>query len=210
MKKFIALALMALALPLTAVAAQFEEGTHYEVVSERASHKPEVKEFFSFYCPACNAYEGLLRDVKPKLNEGVSFKRSHVNFMGGRTAENQDMLSQALATASVLPEKELLVAAIFNHIHNKRSQFNEMADVRDVFVANGVDAQKFDKLFEGFAVRTKASKMQRDQEYFKEKGALKGVPTFIVNGKYRLILGRDSGVTEPDDIAALINYLAKK
>ena len=210
MKKFIAAAMMALALPFTAFAAQYEEGTHYEVVSDRASRKPEVKEFFSFYCPACNAYEGLLVNVKPKIDSEVSFKRSHVNFMGGRSAENQDMLSQALATASVLPEKEQLVAAIFSHIHTKRGKFNEAADVKDIFVANGVDAEKFDKLFSGFAVRTKASKMQRDQDYYKEKGALKGVPTFIVNGKYRLILGRDSGVTEPDDIAALINYLAKK
>ena len=69
MKKFIALAMMALALPISAIAAQFEEGTHYEVVSDRASRKPEVKEFFSFYCPACNAYEGLLMDVKPKLSK---------------------------------------------------------------------------------------------------------------------------------------------
>ncbi|GAP74371.1 Thiol:disulfide interchange protein DsbA precursor [Pseudoalteromonas sp. THAF3] len=210
MKKFIALAMMALALPISAIAAQFEEGTHYEVVSDRASRKPEVKEFFSFYCPACNAYEGLLMDVKPKLSKDVDFKKSHVNFMGGRSTENQDMLSQALATAEVLPQKDKLIAAMFSHIHTKRAKFNEVADVKDIFVANGVDGDKFDKLFKGFAIRTKASKMQRDQEYFKEKGALRGVPTFIVNGKYRLLLGRESGVTDPEDIAALINFLAKK
>ncbi len=198
---------------LTAMAVDakpFKEGVHYEVVSERATRKPEVKEFFSFYCPACNAYEGLMASVKPKLANDVKFVRSHVDFMGGRSAENQQMLSQALAVASVLPNKEELVAAIFSHIHAKRNKFNELADVKDVFVANGVDEAKFDKLYKGFAVRTKAKKMQRDQETFKEKGALRAVPTFIVNGKYRPILGRESGVTDPADIAELFNYLAKK
>ena len=42
------------------------------------------------------------------------------------------------------------------------------------------------------------------------KGALKGVPTFIVNGKYRVILGADSGISDAKSMADLINYLADK
>lgn len=210
MKHLLTAALLAVMLPLTALAAQFEEGTHYEVISDRATSKPEIKEFFSFYCPACNAYEGLLVDVKPLLDEKVAFKKSHVDFMGGYSAQNQAMLSQALATASVLPQKDKLVAALFNHIHGKRAKINTVEDIKMIFVDNGVKGEKFDKLFKGFAVRTKASKMKRDQAYFKGKSALSAVPTFIVNGKYKLKLGRDSGVTTPEDIAKLVNYLAAK
>ena len=39
---------------------------------------------------------------------------------------------------------------------------------------------------------------------------LKGVPTFIVNGKYRVILGADSGISDAKSMADLINYLADK
>ncbi|MGO2011548.1 MAG: thiol:disulfide interchange protein DsbA/DsbL [Pseudoalteromonas sp.] len=212
MIKLIKAGLLALILPLAGnvAAATYEEGVHYDVISERASKTPEIKEFFSFYCPACNNYEALLADVKPKLDKNIDFKKSHVDFVGVRNEENQQMISQALATAKVLPEKDAIIAAMFNHVHGKRAKFNELADVKDVFVAQGVDGDKFDKLYKSFSVRTMSSKMKRDQEYYQDKGALRGVPTFIVNGKYKLNLGRESGVTEPEDISKLINYLAAK
>jgi thiol:disulfide interchange protein DsbA len=55
-----------------------------------------------------------------------------------------------------------------------------------------------------------SSKMKREQTYYQDKGALRGVPTFIVNGKYKLNLGRETGITSPEDIGKLINYLASK
>ncbi|MDN3380822.1 MULTISPECIES: thiol:disulfide interchange protein DsbA/DsbL [unclassified Pseudoalteromonas] len=212
MIKLVKAGLLALLLPLAVTAAptEYEEGVHYDVVSDRASKKPEIKEFFSFYCPACNNYEALLADVKPKLDKTVTFKKSHVDFVGVRDTENQQMISQALATAEVLPQKDALIAAMFNHIHTKRAKFNELADIKDVFVAQGVDGDKFDKIYKSFSVRTMASKMKREQDYYKEKGALRGVPTFIVNGKYKLNLGRETGITAPEDISKLINYLAAK
>ncbi|MBQ4834153.1 thiol:disulfide interchange protein DsbA/DsbL [Pseudoalteromonas sp. MMG010] len=212
MIKLVKAGLLSLLLPLaaTSYAATYEEGVHYNVVSERATKKPEVKEFFSFYCPACNNMETLITEFKPKLDSNIKFKKSHVDFVGVRNEENQQMISQALATAEVLPQKDKIIAAMFNHIHVKRAKFNELADVKDVFVAQGVDGEKFDKLYKSFSVRTLSSKMKRDQAFYKEKGALRGVPTFIVNGKYKLNLGRDTGLTEPDEISKLINYLANK
>lgn len=212
MIKLVKAGLLALLLPLAVTAAptEYEEGVHYDVVSDRASKKPEIKEFFSFYCPACNNYESLLDEVKPKLDKSVKFKKSHVDFVGVRNAENQQMISQALATAEVLPQKDALIAAMFNHIHAKRAKFNELADIKDVFVAQGVDGDKFDKVYKSFSVRTMSSKMKREQTYYQEKGALRSVPTFIVNGKYKLNLGRETGITAPEDISKLINYLAAK
>ena len=212
MIKLVKAGLLAVLLPLaaTSVAATYEEGVHYDVVSDRATRKPEVKEFFSFYCPACNNMEPLLAEIKPKLDKNVKFKKSHVDFVGVRDPEHQTMISQALATAEVLPQKDKIISAMFDHIHAKRARFNELADVKDVFLAQGVDGDKFDKLFESFSVRTLSSKMKRDQDYFKGKGALRGVPTFIVNGKYKLNLGGESGISSPEDVSALINYLANK
>ncbi|MCF2859583.1 thiol:disulfide interchange protein DsbA/DsbL [Pseudoalteromonas sp. SMS1] len=210
MLKMIKAALLALMLPVAANAMTFEEGTHYEVIAERGTKKPEVTEYFSFYCPACNNFEGLIDQFKPKLDDGVKFKKSHVDFVGVRDPKHQKMIATALATASVLPQKDDIVSAIFTHIHTKRAKFNELADMKDVFVAAGVDGAKFDKMYKSFSVRTKASKMARQQKQLQDKGALSSVPTFIVNGKYKLILSRESGVTKPDDIAKLINYLASK
>ncbi|MCF2902920.1 thiol:disulfide interchange protein DsbA/DsbL [Pseudoalteromonas sp. OFAV1] len=201
---------MTLGLAANATAAQYEEGKHYETIDARASKKPEVKEFFSFYCPHCNNFEPVVKELKTLLKEGVKFKKSHVNFSGPRDPEIQTILAQAYATANVLPQKDALVAAVFNHIHGKRARINELADMKDIFVSQGVTAEDFDKYYNSFSVRTMASKMARDQEYYQQKGALKGVPTFIVNGKYRLILGADSGISDAKSMAGLINYLADK
>lgn len=209
MLKLIKAAALALMLPVVANAAQFEEGVHYEVVAERGTKKPEVTEYFSFFCPACNAFEPLIDQVKPKLNEGVKFKKSHVDFVGSRDPEVQQIMAQSLALAEVLPQKDKLVSAIFTHIHAKRNKINELADMKDIFVAQGVEANKFDKMYNSFAVRTNTSKMARMQEKWQQKRALTGVPTFIVNGKYKLRL-RESKTTTPEQISALINYLAAK
>ncbi len=212
MIKLVKAVLMAasLGLAVNAVAAQFEEGKHYETIDARASKKPEVKEFFSFYCPACNNFEPLIKELKPLLNGGITFKKSSVDFVGPRKEEVQKVLAQAIAAANVLPQKDAVIAAIFSHIHTKRANINELADMKDIFLAQGVTSDDFDKYFNSFSVRTMASKMKRDQEYYKQKGALKGVPTFIVNGKYRLILGKESGISDAKSMAGLINYLAAK
>ncbi|WP_199529358.1 thiol:disulfide interchange protein DsbA/DsbL [Pseudoalteromonas sp. bablab_jr010] len=212
MIKLVKAVLMAatLGLAANASAAQYEEGKHYETIDARASKKPEVKEFFSFYCPACNNFEPVVKELKPLLNKGIAFKKSSVNFVGPRNDEIQTILAQSTAAAAVLPQKEAITAAVFNHIHGKRARINELADMKDIFVSQGVSAEDFDKYYNSFSVRTMASKMKRDQEYYQQKGALKGVPTFIVNGKYRLILGADSGISDAKSMADLINYLADK
>ena len=68
MKAFFKAALLALALPVVAIANLYQEGVHYDVISDRATKKPEVTEFFSFYCPACNNMENVIYDLKPMLN----------------------------------------------------------------------------------------------------------------------------------------------
>lgn len=212
MIKLVKAVLMAatLGLAANASAVQYEEGKHYETIDARASKKPEVKEFFSFYCPHCNNFEPVVKELKILLKDGVKFKKSHVDFSGPRDPEIQTILAQGYATANVLPQKDALVAAVFNHIHGKRARINELADMKDIFVSQGVSAEDFDKYYNSFSVRTMASKMKRDQEYYQQKGALKGVPTFIVNGKYRVILGADSGISDAKSMADLINYLADK
>ena len=60
--------LMALLLaPALAFAqAQWEEGTHYRVVSEKASNDKRVTEVFSYWCPACYNFESIMKELKTK------------------------------------------------------------------------------------------------------------------------------------------------
>ena len=72
---------------------------------------------------------------------------------------------------------------------------------------NGADGEKFDKLMKSFGVASKAKNMKKQQDYFVKKGALTGVPTVIVNGKYRVdTKGLDRSNFEQDYIN-LVNHL---
>ena len=83
MKKLFAL-VATLMFSLSAYAAQFEEGVSYKVLDLPPSSKPSVVEFFSFYCPHCNAFEPIISQLNDHLPEGVKLQKNHVSFMGGR------------------------------------------------------------------------------------------------------------------------------
>jgi thiol:disulfide interchange protein DsbA len=185
MKKFASLLIM-LFIPLMGCAADYEEGKQYSVVGNNVTAKPEVREFFSFYCPHCFRFEPFFAKIKKELPKHIKFVRNHVDFLGGAKQETQAMLTKALVVAQQLPEKEKLISAIFNYIQVQRATFTNEKDVRNLFVLNGVDGDKFDKLMKSFSVNSVAKQMRKKQDYYAKIGALTGVPTVIVNGKYRV------------------------
>ena len=172
---------------LSVSAQTLKEGVHYEVISETATKTAEIKEFFSYYCGHCLNFEPLAKTLAKRADGAdFTFKKSHVDFLRGASPQIQFMLSKALVTANKL-EKPAVNDAIFNHIHKNRSVFTDEADVRQLFVANGVDGETFEKTFKSFAVTAAAKKMQSDQNELAAKRILTGVPTFIVNGKYKIL-----------------------
>ncbi|WP_281560841.1 thiol:disulfide interchange protein DsbA/DsbL [Thalassomonas sp. RHCl1] len=185
MKKVISL-IMLMFIPFMASCAEFEEGKQYTKVSEKASTKPEVREYFSFYCPHCLKFEPFFAKVKKQLPEGVPFERNHVDFLRAASPKIQAMLSKAVVTAQQMGLEEKVVAAIFNYIQVQRAVITSEKDLRNIFVLQGADGEKFDKIFKSFSVNSKAKQMKKNQDYFSQKGALTGVPTIIINGKYRI------------------------
>lgn len=221
MKKFSSL--LAIALTFVAVffaihsnAAKLEEGVHYEVIGQTATAQPEVKEFFSYYCPHCMAFEPLAKKLKQSsATNGFKFVKSHVDFLRAAGPEIQTMLTKALITAEKLNVPQVS-DAIFDRIHNKRKPFTKEQDVKELFLQNKVSAEAFDKAFNSFGVKAAASKMKKAQDDLSKKRVLTGVPTFIVNGKYKLIAkGFGKGVKSNEEFfnrleAGLIELSAKK
>ena len=194
-------------MPLFASASNYQEGKQYTVVNDGVTMVPEVREYFSFYCPHCFRFEPFFAKLKKDLPKGTNFVKNHVDFLHGISPAIQEMLSKALVVAESLPNKDKLIAAIFNYIHVQRATFGSEKDVRNLFVLNGADGAKFDKLMKSFMVNAKAKKMKKNQDYYAQKGALTGVPTIIVNGKYRVNMkALDKNNTE-QDFKNLLEYL---
>lgn len=188
--------------PMAVFAADYQEGVHYTVINDGpATAKPEITEFFSFYCPHCYNFA---KTVVPKIiadkPDGVAFNQAHVDFIG------KDMgveMSRAFAVAHQLNVDDKIDNALFSAIHDKKQNFTNRDDIRALFIANGVDGKTFDAAAESFMVKAQMAKMKRDTENAK----LTGVPALVVNGKYRVETGSIKSYDELLDIAF---YLAKK
>ena len=207
MKKIISLFLVILLSPMAALSAPYEEGKHYSVISEKATSKPEVREYFSYYCPACRGFEPLIYEIKSDLPDGVKLEKNHVDFLRGASPQVQQSLTKASVVAQQLKMEDKLNQAIFNYIHQQRAVFTSEKDIRNLFVLNGVDGEQFDKLMNSFSVNSKAKQLKKNQDTLSKKRALTGVPTIVVNGKYKIdnsALNRDDYL---NDYKKLVQYL---
>lgn len=199
MKRMIAL-FATLLVSLGAHAAQFEEGKHYRVLELEKSAKPTVVEFFSFYCPHCNSFEPIIKQLKTKIPANAKFQKNHVSFMGGPMGMS---MSKAYATMLALKVEEKMVPVLFNRIHKMNTPPKDDAELRQIFIDEGVDAKKFDAAFNGFAVD---SMVRRFDKQFKNSG-LTGVPAVVVNNQYLVEAG---SIQSLDEYFELVNFLLKK
>jgi thiol:disulfide interchange protein DsbA len=183
---FMVLFMLLATLSTNAFAAKYTEGKQYTKVSETASTKAEVREYFSFYCPHCLRFEPFMERVKSKLPKGVSFERNHVDFLRTASPKIQAMLTKSVVVAEQLGMDKKLIGAIFNYIQVRRAVITSEKDIRNIFVLNGADGEKFDKLMKSFSANSKAKLMKKNQEVMLKKRAITGVPAVIVNGKYRI------------------------
>ncbi|MBU1310057.1 MAG: thiol:disulfide interchange protein DsbA/DsbL [Gammaproteobacteria bacterium] len=211
MKTLLSAAVLALLLPLAACAeAKFEQGKHYEIIAETTSAKPEVKEYFSFYCGGCNAFEPIAQSVAKKLPDDVEFKKVHVDFIRAAAPEIQNALARAYLVAKNLGKGDQVASAIFNQIHRARAPFSNENDIRNLVLIHDIDGETYDKAMKSFSVRGAANQMKKEQDELSERRVLTGVPMLIVNGKYRIIneaLDRRNMETE---LQQLISYLLEK
>mgnify|MGYP002759414673 CR=1 FL=1 len=202
MKKALLMAAALLLAPLAVSAAEYKEGVHYTVINDGpATAKPEITEFFSFYCPHCyNFSKTVVPKILAEKPAGVEFNQAHVDFIGKEMGVE---MSRAFAVAHQLNVDEKIDAALFAAIHDKKQHFTSRDDVRALFVANGVDGKAFDAAADSFMVKAQMAKMKRDTENAK----LSGVPAIVVNGKYRVETGAIKSYDELLDIAYYLSLI---
>lgn len=199
MKKVFALFIGLFLLPLSVNAADFKEGKHYEVISQTATEKPEVMEFFSFYCGHCFKFEPLMIALEKELPKDVTVKKNHVNFLGKNMGPE---LTKAYAAADLLDVKEKVSSIIFDQLHTQRKSINGEKDILEIFAKAGVPENEAKAALASFPVNGLASQMKRNTETFK----VRGVPTVIVNGKFKVNAG---SVKSTEEFIALISFLSK-
>ncbi|SEA71587.1 thiol:disulfide interchange protein DsbA/DsbL [Alkalimonas amylolytica] len=210
MKKLFAFLFTAVLLSTPVFAQTFVEGKHYEVIAEQATSKPEFKEYFSFFCGGCASIEPLVQQISESLPEGAQFKKVHVDFVRGASPEVQNTLARAYLVANALEKGNAFSTAVFNHIHRQRQQIRNDNDVRSIALGVGISAEDYDSRINSFSVRMGATVMRNEQNELSRARVLTGVPTFVVNGKYKINNANLDSRNFAAELEQLVDYLLQK
>ena len=200
MKKILCFLAAMLMMPMVHAAPEFKEGVNYDVVKQTGSAQPEVMEFFSYFCPHCYKFEPIVDDLQKSLPEGVTLKKNPVAFLG---REMGPELQRAYAVANLLKAEDKLTPAIFDAIHVKRQVPQSRNDVEKIFADNGVPAEEFTGAVDSFAVSGMVAQFDCNTETYN----VRGVPAFLVNGKYMVKI---ESITSQEQFNQLVKFLLAK
>lgn len=201
MKRF-AVFVLALFLPFVASAEDFKEGVHYvkldTPVRTLDASRVEVVEMFGYPCPHCNAFEPFIKNWEHKNTDDVNFVRIPVVF--GRSWEPMARAFYASELGKTLDKTH---EATFHAVHVERRRLANKQAFADFYAGLGVDKAKFEKLYNSFAVNTK---MKQGEAKLGAYGVT-GVPSMVVNGKYR-VTGQMAGGNS--QMLQVVDYLVAK
>jgi len=182
MKNWVIIFLSSLLIPgLVEAAPEFKENVHYELVvpaqpTTTSGNKVEVVEMFWYGCPHCFHLEPYVNRWLKKKPANVEFVRIPAIFQ-----PSWEMAARAYYTAEVLGVLDKTHSALFDAIHELKKHFSSDADYQKFFEEHGVSANDFKRVFRSFAVEAKI----RRAKDMTERYGIHGVPSLIVNGKYR-------------------------
>ena len=168
----------------TSAMAGIDEGIEYKRVSPAqptiTKNKIEVVELFWYGCPHCFHFEPELKAWLAKKPDNVVFYRIPAIFNASWALH-----ARAFYTAKSLGffdgGKIAFHDAFFDEIHKNKKRLNNKKDIQSFFAKFGVSTEDFNNTFDSFAVNTKVSRAAALSKRYQ----VEGVPTLIVNGKYR-------------------------
>ena len=186
----------------SASAAEPVEGTDYIVLTPArptsAPNKIVITEFFSYQCPHCFHFSFLLGPWVEKLPSDVVFERIPVSF--GRP--DWGSIAQAYYSLQAMGKLDAkLDTAIFDAIHEKHIRLSDMSSISDWLVRQGISGTEFNDTYNSFGIR---SSMTRAEQATPAYG-IDGVPTIIVDGKYRV-----PSKTDMSEVLAIADQLIAK
>lgn len=201
-KLFLTFALLFLTVPAFAQSGEFTEGAQYEVLAEvqpvQTGDKIEVVELFWYRCPHCYRLEPFIvrwLENKPDNAEYVPIP-AILN-------DNWEFGARAYYTFEALGLVDQLHPKFFDAIHKDRKPFNTVEQLAEWASQYGAKPEDIISTFNSFAVNNKlnfASVMGR-------KYGITGVPSIIIDGKYRTSVSQAGSHEELLDV---INFLVDK
>jgi len=186
----------------SAYASEFRPGKEYEELSfpqpVSTGKKIEVQEFFWYGCPHCYALE-------PVLNHWIKNKPSNVTFIHSPSIANPawEFHARVYFSLDALGKANKLHKPIFSAMHKDKNRLNTVESVIKLVAKHGINREDFLRVYNSFGVRLKLKRAGQNGVKYE----IHGVPTIIVDGKYRTSPHKAGG---EERMIKVLNFLIKK
>ena len=166
---------------------KFTEGRHFQrlVPSQPTVGGPdkiEVAEIFWYGCNHCLDFEPYINRWAETTPPNVRFVR--IPAMWNPLVKMHGQLyytEEVLAKNGKLEDPKAFHAAVFAEFHRRGNRLTSEKTIQELFLRHGVSEQDFQSTWKSFEV---AQKM-RVAEDLARRYSITGVPSVVVNGKYR-------------------------
>lgn len=183
-----------------AQAREYKPGVDYEIKETKLTEKPEIREFFSFFCPHCYEVEQMFTPLNKEFVNKAEVVYNPVWQIGGELGKRTQ---SAYAVAKKLGKENEIRALLFKRIKQTEGHLQANDDFAYIFGIVGVNAKSYRDELKTAEVKTLISNYnQKISDY-----GLNSVPQIIVNGKYLINL---SNVQDQNDYKNLVSYLLSK
>jgi thiol:disulfide interchange protein DsbA len=201
LKKLCISGVIAFCVSINTAAQEFIEDVNYVRLSKplpvQTGQKIEVLELFWYRCPHCYRLE-------PYLNRWLKNPPEYIEYvrLPAVLTKTWEFDARVFYTFEALGVTDILHDAYFDAIHKERKSFVTEEQVGSWATDYGVDQQLIlDTFSNSFYVNSKVEAARSITRAYETDG----VPTIIIDGKYRTKVSLAGG---HDELIDLINYLA--
>lgn len=181
---------------------QYEEGTHYVEltipIKSRDPGKIEVTEYFSYGCPHCYEFDPMVQAWSRNLAPDIDFNRTPAMWN-----KDYEVYARTYYTAEAMGLTEKIHTALFSAIHADRRRLNDPQAMAMFFSEFDIDPIDFAKVYQSFGVRASVQQAEARGRAYRSSG----VPSFIVNGKYRVETKNAGSLAE---MLKIVSFLLQK
>jgi len=177
-------------------------GRHYEILDSpsvtRDPSKVEVVEVFWFGCNHCYALESYILPWKKTLPKDVDYWKSHATWN-----PTLKIHARLFYSAKALGIEDKIVPGAFTAIQREGRFLTGNSELEYFFKGFGVEKEKYLSVSNSFGVNNAVKQADNRMRQW----TITGVPTLIVNGKYKVSGTREVGT---DRLLDVVDFLIEK
>ena len=185
-----------------AQAEEYVAGRHYEILDSpsvtRDPSKVEVVEVFWFGCNHCYALESYIQPWKKTLPKDVDYWKSHATWN-----PTLKIHARLFYSAKALGIEDKIIPGAFTAIQREGRFLTGNSELEYFFRGFGVEKEKYLSVSNSFGVNNAVKQADNRMRQW----TITGVPTLIVNGKYKVSGTREVGT---DRLLDVVDFLIEK